>query len=148
MKLLSQKLLFQTDENIAGLVARVCLGVVIFPHGLPKLMTFEQTMNGFTNGLGLPTVVAFLVIIGESIGAISLILGFMSRFCAFSIGIIMVGVAWIFHFENGFFMNWRGNLNGEGYEYFILAVGLALVVTFSGGGKFSLDRLITRSYLR
>jgi len=145
--LLLQKFFFQTDGNIAGLVARVSLGVVVFPHGLPKLMTFEQTMGGFTNGLGLPAVVAFLVIIGESIGAISLILGFMSRFCAFSIGIIMTGIAWIFHFENGFFMNWKGSMDGEGYEYFILAVGLALAVTFSGGGRFSLDRLITRRYL-
>lgn len=138
------RFLYQTDGNVAGLVARVALGAVMLPHGLPKLMNFERTMGGLTEGAGLPSVVAFLVIAGESVGAASLIAGFLSRFCAFSMGIIMAGAIWMFHLSHGFFMNWKGVQAGEGYEYHILAIGLALVVTVTGGGRFSVDGTITR----
>jgi len=32
-------------------------------------------------------------------------------------------------------MNWAGNQKGEGFEYPLLAIGLALVVIISGAGK-------------
>ena len=46
------------------------------------------------------------------------------------------------HAANGFFMNWFGNQKGEGFEYHLLAIGLALVVMIQGAGKASLDGLI------
>ena len=46
------------------------------------------------------------------------------------------------HASNGFFMNWAGNQKGEGFEYHLLALGLALVVILSGAGKWSIDRLL------
>ncbi|QMU55872.1 MAG: DoxX family membrane protein [Candidatus Mycalebacterium zealandia] len=139
------RFLYKTDDNLAGFFARVALGAVMLPHGYPKLVNFERAIGGLTDGVGLPYAVAFLVIIGESVGAVSLIAGFLSRFCAFSIGIIMAGAIWMFHLKHGFFMNWGGNPEaGEGYEYHVLAIGLALVVTVAGGGRFSVDRLITR----
>ncbi len=118
----------------------------MLPHGLEKLLNFDQTMAGLTAGVGLPSTVAFLVIMAESVGSVSLIIGLMSRFCALSIGIIMTGAIWMFHLNHGFFMNWKGELEkgGEGYEYHLLAIALALVITISGGGKFSVDSLITR----
>ena len=45
---------------------------------------------------------------------------------------------------NGFFMNWYGNQKGEGFEYHLLAIGLALIVLIHGGGKASLDSVIQR----
>jgi putative oxidoreductase len=41
------------------------------------------------------------------------------------------------HGANGFFMNWMGNQKGEGFEYHLLAIGLALIVIIYGAGKFS-----------
>jgi len=41
-------------------------------------------------------------------------------------------------------MNWFGNQKGEGMEYFILMLGLALVVIIGGSGKFSFDNLISK----
>lgn len=137
------RFIYETERNHAGLIARVVLGAVMLPHGLPKLLNFEQAIGGLTTGVGLPYYIAFLVIAGESVGAFSLIIGFLSRFCALSIGIIMAGAVHLFHFKYGFFMNWKGNQMGEGYEYHILAIGLALVVTVCGGGSYSMDRWIT-----
>ena len=39
-------------------------------------------------------------------------------------------------------MNWAGTQKGEGFEYHLLAIGLALVVMIQGAGKASLDGLI------
>ena len=41
-------------------------------------------------------------------------------------------------------MNWFGNQAGEGYEYFILWLGMSIALIFSGGGKYALDRLIVK----
>ena len=90
------KRLFDTKDEATLLVARLALGIVFFPHGAQKLLGwfggggFSGTIGAFTQG-GMPWLVALLVILGESLGSISLILGFMSRFCAFGIGCIMLG---------------------------------------------------------
>jgi putative oxidoreductase len=41
-------------------------------------------------------------------------------------------------------MNWGGNQAGEGFEYHLLAIAIALALMFKGGGRWSLDRLIAR----
>ena len=44
--------------------------------------------------------------------------------------------------ENGFFMNWSGTQNGEGFEYHLLAIALAIVVLIKGAGAFSIDEAV------
>lgn len=142
------KRFFDTKDDMSLLVARLALGIVFFPHGAQKLLGwfggggFSGTIGAFTQG-GMPWIVALLVILGESLGSISLILGFMSRFCAFGIGCIMLGAIFMVHRANGFFMNWQGNQQGEGYEYHLLALGLVLALIIGGGGKWSVDRAIS-----
>ena len=141
--------LFQTDGDIAVFIARIALGIVILPHGLQKLLGmfggygFSATLDFFVSS-GIPTAVAFLIIICESFGALGLILGFLSRLAAFGISVIMLGAIFLVHLPNGFFMNWVGNQKGEGYEYHILALGLALVVLIKGGGKWSVDSTLVK----
>lgn len=140
--------LYMTDANIAGTVARLALGIVILPHGLQKLlgmyggMGFDKTVEFFVSS-GVPAPVAILVIIGESFGALSLIIGFLARFSAFAISLIMLGAVYMVHLPNGFFMNWSGAQQGEGFEYHILAIGLGLIVMLVGAGKGSIDLAIS-----
>jgi len=138
---------FQTDDEFAILIARIALGIVILPHGLQKLlgvfggMGFPGTIDFFVQN-GIPSIIAFLIIIGESFGAAGLIIGFLSRLCAFAISIIMLGAVLMVHAPNGFFMNWSGTQQGEGFEYHLLALGLGLVVLIKGGGIWSVDKLL------
>jgi putative oxidoreductase len=140
--------LFKTDSNVVGLIARIVLGIVILPHGLQKLIGafggygFSNTIGYFT-GTGIPMIIAFLIIMAESFGALGLITGFLSRFSAFGISLNMLGAIMLVHLPNGFFMNWSGQQQGEGFEFHILALGLALLVMIFGGGKWSIDKLIT-----
>jgi len=138
---------FNTDKSISALIIRLTLGIVILPHGMQKLLGvfggfgFSATMDAMT-GMGLPAIIVFLIIIGESFGSLSLILGIGTRFSALSLTIIMLGALAI-HLPDGFFMNWMGNQSGEGFEYHLLAIGLGVSSLLSGGGRFSIDRIIS-----
>ena len=142
--------LFKTDESWAGLILRVVLGGVIFAHGAQKLLGwyggfgFEGTMGFFTQKMGLPWLVAFLVIIGESIGSLALIAGLLTRFTAASFIVIMLGAIMTVHLPQGFFMNWFGQQTGEGFEFHLLVIGMSLALLVLGGGKWSLDHVIAR----
>lgn len=137
--------ILRTDSNNwSALVARVFLGVVILPHGLQKLFGmfggygFSATVEYFSS-TGIPTLIGVLIVLGESFGALFLILGLISRISAAGIAIIMLGAIIMVHGQHGFFMNWFGTQAGEGFEYHLLALGLTLVVFIAGGGKWSLD---------
>ena len=62
---------------------------------------FEGTMGFFTQKMGFPWLVAFLVIIGESIGSLRLIAGLLTRFTAASFVVIMLGAIVTVHFAPG-----------------------------------------------
>src|SRR4051812_40161879 len=97
----------ETQMNISLLLLRSGLGVVMFAHGAQKLFGwfngfgFDGTMNYFTQTIGLPSFISLLIILGESLGAIALILGFFGRFMASAIFIIMFGALIIDHAPNG-----------------------------------------------
>ena len=147
------KYLFQTNDNYSYWVPRVILGCVMFPHGVQKLFGwfggfgFTNTMTYFTQTAGLPWIIAFLIIIGESLGSLGLIVGFFTRLSALGLIFIMVGAITTVHIPNGFFMNWFGKNAGEGFEYHLLVIGMSIPLLISGGGKYSVDGLINK-YLR
>lgn len=138
---------FATPEDSTLLLLRVAGGAVMFPHGAQKLLGwfggrgFEATMAGMQAGLGLPAFVVLLVILGESLGALGLVFGFASRFCAFGVVATMIG-AMAKHLDHGFFMNWAGRNTGEGYEFHLLMIAIVLPVMFRGGGSCSVDRVV------
>jgi putative oxidoreductase len=140
--------LFDTDESWSGLILRLTLGLVMFPHGAQKLLGwfggfgFSGTMGFFTETMHLPWLIAFLIIIGEFFGSLGLLAGLLTRFSAASIGVIMLGAITLVHFPNGFFMNWFGKQQGEGYEYHLLVIGIAAALMVIGAGRWSADRMI------
>jgi putative oxidoreductase len=142
--------LFQTDEAWSSLILRVMLGIVMLPHGTQKLLGwfggfgFAGTMGMFTDKMHLPAVIAFLIIIGESLGSFGMILGFLTRFTAAGYVLIMLGAITMVHWPNGFFMNWFGKQAGEGFEYHLLVIGMSLALLLAGGGKWSVDGAIAK----
>ena len=41
-------------------------------------------------------------------------------------------------------MNWFGAQAGEGVEYHLLVIGLALSIVISGGGRYSVDGALAK----
>jgi putative oxidoreductase len=144
------KALFRTEDSLSLLFVRLALGIVMLPHGLQKTLGlfggpgFSGTMGMFTSQ-GLPALLAFLVILSESLGSLGLIVGFLTRVAAFGCAAVMLGAIAMVHWPNGFFMNWSGKQSGEGFEYHILALAVALALLVGGGGKASVDRGLAES---
>jgi len=140
--------LFKTEDRWSPFILRIMLALVIVPHGAQKLLGwygghgFEGTMGFFTQQMGLPWVIALLVIMGESIGALALAAGFLTRFTAASLSIIMLGAIVTVHWPHGFFMNWFGSQAGEGFEFHLLVIGMSLSLVASGAGKWSVDHVL------
>lgn len=144
------KKIFQTNESNASTIIRIVLGLILFPHGAQKMLGwfggygFDGTMGFLTGTAGLPWIMAFLVIAIEFFGAIALIVGFATRIVAVGIISLFAGIVFTSHLQNGFFMNWAGNLKGEGYEYHLLIIGVAIALLVSGGGKWSIDYVLQK----
>ena len=123
------------------LVARAVVGVIFMAHGAQKLF-------GAFGGPRLSAVVqmmgplGYLVTVGEFFGGLGLVGGFLSRFSAASIIIIMLGAVATVHGKFGFFMNWAGNQAGEGFEYHLLAIATLLPIVIAGPGRFAVGRLL------
>src|SRR6185436_16205298 len=123
----------------ALLVARAIVGVVFMAHGAQKLF-------GVFGGPGLSAVVqmmgplGYLVTVGEFFGGAGLVFGFLSRFSAASLIIIMLGAVATVHGQFGFFMNWAGNQAGEGFEYHLLAIAALLPIVIAGPGRRAVGR--------
>jgi putative oxidoreductase len=138
-----------TANSIPLLAVRLALGCVMFAHGAQKMLGwfggngFEKTLTGFEHQ-GIPMVFALLAILAEFCGGLGLILGFLSRIAAFGIACNMTVAIVKVHWHNGFFMNWSGTKPGEGFEYHILAIGVALAIMIGGAGAVSIDRVISR----
>jgi putative oxidoreductase len=139
--------LVATDDRIAGTIARLTLGIVMFPHGAQKLFGwyggygFSGTYGHFMK-MGIPGPIAALAVVTEVVASLMLIAGAFTRVAAVGIIAMMLGAMALVHSQNGFFMNWTGNKAGEGFEYHLLATGLALAVFVFGAGKASIDRLL------
>ncbi len=143
--------LLTSQSNLGFSIARLILGLVLFPHGAQKMLGlfggfgFSGTMEFFSQQMGLPPIVGFSVIAIEFFGSISLILGLLSRCWAIAIIGLFMGIIFTSQLQNGFFMNWFGNQEGEGYEYSILIIGLALSILINGSGGYALDNIIIKS---
>jgi putative oxidoreductase len=142
--------LLRTPNSAPLALVRLALGLVMFPHGAQKMLGwwggngFGPTM-GFFEHQGIPALFAFLAIAAEFFGGIGLILGFLSRIAAFGVMCNMLVAIFMVHARNGFFMNWTGKQGGEGFEYHLLAVAMALAIVIGGGGAFSIDHAIANT---
>jgi putative oxidoreductase len=122
--------------DVSLLFVRIIVGVIFAAHGSQKLL-------GAFGGEGLAAtvekmgggVLPYLVAIGEFFGGLGLVLGFLTRFSAASLIVIMLGAITTVHAKNGFF------LAKGGFEYNLALIGLLLPIQLCGPGRFSIGRL-------
>ena len=142
--------LMSTTDDLVVTILRLSLGVVFFAHGAQKALGwfggfgFTGTMGFFTQKLNIPAPFAALAIAAEFLGGLGLLVGLLSRIAAFGIACNMVVAVAMIHIHIGFFANWYGNQKGEGFEFHILAVAIALAIMIKGSGALSLDRALSK----
>jgi putative oxidoreductase len=136
-----------THGDIVPLVLRLTLAVVMFAHGAQKTLGWfgGYGLRGTLDSLrksGVPSPVALLAIMAEFLGPLGLAVGLLTRVAALGIAAVMLGAILTVHRQHGFFMNWYGNRQGEGFEYHVLAIGLAVALVLNGAGMWSVDAMI------
>jgi putative oxidoreductase len=138
----------KTNNDVALTVLRLVLGCVFFAHGAQKVLGwfggygFSATLQAFS-GMGLPKALVVLVMAAEFGGALLLFFGAFTRLGAIGIICVMTGAIATVHHSFGFFMNWAGNQKGEGFEYHLLVIAIAVALLIRGGGAYSVDHALT-----
>jgi putative oxidoreductase len=124
----------RTAVDIALLVVRIAAGIIFIGHGAQKLFgAFDGPGLEATVGqLGSP--LGYLVAIGEFFGGIGLVFGFLSRFSAAALIVIMIGAVVTVHGPKGFF------LQKGGFEYNVSLIGNLLPVFLFGPGRLSIGQ--------
>lgn len=134
-----------TDRAL--LAIRVVLGIVFMAHGAQKMFGafggpgLAQVM-GPQSAHGMGPVLGLLVSVGEFFGGLGILVGFLTRFSAAAIIVIMLGAVFMVHLKNGFFMNWMGKGPGEGVEYHLLVIAMSLALLLAGPGRLNLGRVL------
>jgi putative oxidoreductase len=124
------------------LLLRVVAGGTIWAHGSQKLWGWfggagPRGTAGFFGGLGFPAplLMAVLAGLGESSGLL-FALGLLTPLAAVGMATVMLVAIWSVHWKNGFFA-----ANG-GYELPLQIAAVAVAVSATGPGRFSLDRAL------
>lgn len=141
--------LINTKPGFTPLIIRLTLGCILFAHGAQKMLGwfggygFSSTMQYFTGAGHMHYITALFVILIEFFGALMLIFGVLTRIAALGVFGLFIGIIYNVAFSNGFFMNWGGDKKGEGIEYHLLVLGMALALILAGAGSFSIDRKLS-----
>jgi putative oxidoreductase len=141
--------LFQTDGTLVPFILRLTLANVMFPLGAQKVLGWfggyglRGTLGYFTSQ-GIPVPLALLAFAAELLGSLGILVGLFTRVAAFGIACVMVVAIVTVHAKFGFFMNWSGTQKGEGFEYHVLALGIALALLVGGAGLWSFDAALAR----
>lgn len=121
--------------SFALLVLRLTIGGLLISHGFQKMMDFAEKSAGFADPFHIgPSASMALVIFAELFCSAFVILGLFTRLACIP-PIIAMSVA-LFHAHNGDVFN-----TGEKSALFL---GGFLTLLFTGPGKVSLDRLISK----
>ena len=138
-------------DSLSLLLLRVPLGVILMAHGSQKLFGLfggqgvSATLKTFEEKMGIPPIFTILAMIAEFGGGLGVLVGCLTRLSALGIASVMVVAIYKVHLVNGFFMNWYCQPGrGHGIEYNIALLGMALSLVFTGGGKWSVDKMLWR----
>ena len=128
-------------RDVAMLIARVILGVVLFAHGWQKLMIngIAGTYGQFEKlGIPLAIVSASFASFVEFVGGVLIILGALTTTVVALDLVVMVGAAGFVHVTHGIFAK-----NG-GWELVGVIVAAELALAAFGPGRLSVDHLVAR----
>lgn len=134
-----------TNDSLNGLALRIPAGIIFTAHGAQKLFGsfgghgLEGTA-GWMASIGLEPgyLMALLAGSAEFFGGIALLFGLLTRPAAVVTAFTMLIAIVVVHMPYGLFMS------NNGYEFGLALLSISVALIFSGGGAYSLDRIIAQ----
>jgi putative oxidoreductase len=126
----------QQYDDIARLLLRLTLGILLLFHGIAKLSHGVAPIEGMLQGHGLPGFIAYGVYIGEVIAPLMVILGYYSRLGAGIIVINMLVAILLAHSHDLLTLTAHGGWRLELQGFYLVT---ALVLMLMGPGRLSLN---------
>ena len=125
----------QNRSPYAATLLRISLGAMWISHALLKLLVFTVAgFEGFLTSHGMPTFVAWPVVLLEIAGGTLILLGWHGRVVSLALLPILAGATAV-HLGNGWVFS---NANG-GWEYPLFLIAMSVVHGLLGDGAFALS---------
>lgn len=133
--------LFAPYAGVGELILRLALGIVFLAHGLPKLKNPAE-LTGLLTKLGIPAapLLAWLVALLETAGAVLLILGLATRIIA--LGLVIDMMVAIVTVKRSMAKSPFTSGMSAGWDFELMLLATALAVVFLGSGPLGIDRYI------
>lgn len=125
-----------TQSDLGKLILRLTLGALVLLHGIAKLKGGVSGIEGMVAAYGLPSVLAYGVLIGEVLAPLLLIAGFYARIGALLIVINMLFALALAHTGQLGLLNEQG---GWALELQGMFLGTALALALLGPGRYGIN---------
>ncbi len=127
--------LLPINTDLALLILRVVLGIIMIYHGWPKLTNLAGTIDGMAGmGVPAPAVAAIFATVAEFIGGLLMLLGAFTDIAGLMFAIDMLGAITFVHAKNGF------SVAKGGIEWPLLLAATALAIALMGPGRYAVGR--------
>jgi len=127
--------LLPLNTDLALLVLRVVLGIIMIVHGWDKVTDLGGTIEGFTGmGIPLPAVAAVFSTVAEFFGGLLILVGAFTDIAGLLIVIDMLGAITFVHAKNGFL------ISEGGVEWPLALIAMALAIVLAGPGRYAVGR--------
>lgn len=123
--------------DTAILILRLSSSLMLLLHGIKKIGTGVSGIGGRLVDRGLPDWIAWGVYLGEVVAPLMVLLGFRTRLAAFVMAVNMVMAVYIAHPDDLLKLTKTGAWAIELQALYFFA---ALVLIFTGGGKYAISR--------
>lgn len=124
----------KTFQDVSLLLLRLIVGAIFLYAGAAKWTFWTTPVEGVTGGMLILT--KFLSIV-EPIGGVAVIAGFLTRWAATGLAVIMVGAAFFVRFLMG--AGIFTSAQGTGVDYVLLILAGCIVLMAFGAGKWAVD---------
>jgi putative oxidoreductase len=124
-------------ENIAKLILRVTVGLLMLFHGIAKLTNLQSLgfIKSQLESIGMNTIFAYGVYIGEIVAPLLIILGIYSRFGGFLIFVNMLFAIILVHMNDLLALTEHGGWVLELQAFYLVS---GLVIMLIGSGKLAI----------
>jgi uncharacterized membrane protein YphA (DoxX/SURF4 family) len=129
-----------TKVTVVATLMRVVLGIIFLAHGISKLQMGLSNVAAWFSSMGVPGILAYVVVVLEVVGGILLIVGLFTRYVSALFIIMLIGAIFTMKLSAGLL----GNSQMAGYELDLGFILVAIYLFVSDTSPLSIDQALFR----